>query len=141
MFTTEFLLKNLKIAVEPEILYHYRIRHTSIMNQTLTDKHVDDLLQVSYDQAQVLLQQGYLDYVGRYYYLQILHLKYRIYQNGRNRKYLRKVKKASKRVPLKRNKLKPKERIVIDTFQYAMPVYCVYRSWRERKNMRIAAKG
>lgn len=136
-YTTICLLKNPKIAVEPELLYYYRMRDSSITHQTVTDKHVRDRIKVAYDQAEILRGHGYLKYVERSYYLNILGLKTQIYQSGRNRKHLKQVKEALKWIPIERRKLKRRDRIVIDVFQYAMPLYFIYRTLKLRWNIMI----
>ncbi len=130
-FLTRFLLKDLRIATEPGILYSYRQRNDSITEQRLTEKHVKDYICVTYEQIQTIKRYAGYCNISKYYWLSLLELEYLVYQNGRDKTKLKMIQDALSRIPLDWKKLDRKSSVKIFIWLYAMPVYVLYRRLRK----------
>lgn len=129
-FLTKFLLQDLHVSVEPQVLYNYRVNDKSITRQKLTNKHVKDYIQAVYNQFCILQRAGCFKKSGGYYWRALLYLKYHIYEEGGDKFKLWVIKNALHMVPLNRQKLDIKTRLKIDALLYAMPVCLWYKSLR-----------
>lgn len=137
LYTTKFLLKNICIAVEPRILYNYRIRNNSITNQKITGKHVKDGCAVIYKQAKLLEKSGYFKDISKYYWLSLLALKYEVYINDKDIVKLQMIQAALRKIPLNRRGLDRKAALKINILRYAMPLYVLYHLSREKWEERM----
>lgn len=126
-FMTKYLLRNPEVAVEPQILYNYRIRNNSITSRRITSKHVRDFITTRYNQTQCLKQYGYPGNISEYYWMSLLDLKYCVYRNGKDKNQLLAIKKALSRIPLDTRGIDLKTRVTMALLLYAMPLYYLSR--------------